>query len=62
MREFEGELALEQGETSKLKSLTDGKRAILKETRKVFDFPCKKQGDNGEQGHELGLTMLLAHS
>ena len=33
IREFEGELALEEGETSKLKSLTDGKRAMLKETR-----------------------------
>ena len=34
-RELEGELALEEGETSKLKSVTDSKRVVLKETRKV---------------------------
>ena len=38
VRDFEGELALEEGETSKLKSLTDGKRAVLKETRRVQKY------------------------
>ena len=37
VREFGAELALDEGETSKLKSLTDGKRAVLKETRKVLN-------------------------